>query len=66
MHDGSFKTLSEVVEFYYRGVPSDTRDGLSLDVEPLLTASYSEIPALVAFLESLTGAAPEVTPPQLP
>jgi cytochrome c peroxidase len=66
MHDGSFKTLTEVVEFYYRGVPSYTRDGLTLDVEPLLAASYSDIPAIVAFLESLSGELPEVTPPELP
>jgi cytochrome c peroxidase len=66
MHNGSFKTLTEVVEFYYRFVPTHTHDGLPLDVEPLLAASYSDIPAIVAFLESLTGGPPEVTPPELP
>lgn len=66
MHDGSKKTLYEVVEFYYRGVPTTTSDGLPLDVAPLLGQSFSEIPALVAFLEALTGEAPKVEPPELP
>ncbi|HUE71179.1 MAG TPA: cytochrome c peroxidase [Pirellulaceae bacterium] len=65
MHDGSKKSLQEVVEFYYRGVPAGARE-LPLDVEPLLGQSYSEIPALVAFLESLTGEAPQVAKPELP
>jgi cytochrome c peroxidase len=66
MHDGSKKTLTDVVEFYYRGVPSKTIDGLPLDVEPLLGQSFSEIPSIVAFLESLTGEAPRIEPPELP
>ncbi len=66
MHDGSMKTLAEVVEFYYRGVPAATSDRLPLDVSPLLGQSYSEIPAIVAFLESLSGEVPKVDPPQLP
>lgn len=66
MHDGSRKTLSEVVEFCYLGVPTTTTDGLPLDVQPLLGQSYSEIPAIVAFLESLTGEVPKIEPPELP
>lgn len=66
MHDGSKKTLFEVVEFYYRGVPLTTSDRLPLDVSPLLGQSYSEIPAIVAFLESLSGEVPRVEPPRLP
>lgn len=66
MHDGSQRTLFEVVEFYYRTVPTAGPEGLPLDVQPLLDRSYSEIPALVAFLESLTGEPPEFTPPELP
>jgi cytochrome c peroxidase len=66
MHDGSKKTLAEVVEFYYRGVPTAASDGLPLDVEPLLGQSFSEIPSIVAFLESLTGEAPPIEPPELP
>lgn len=66
MHDGSKKTLAEVVEFYYRGVPTNAPDGQPVDVQPLLGQSFSEIAALVAFLESLTGEAPHVEPPELP
>ena len=66
MHDGSKKTLYEVVEFYYRGVPTTAPDRLPLDIEPLSGQSFSDIPALVAFLESLTGEAPRVEPPDLP
>lgn len=66
MHDGSKKTLFDVVEFYFRGVPKSTPDGQSLDIQPLLGQSYSDIPAIVAFLESLTGEAPQVEPPDLP
>lgn len=66
MHNGSKKTLSSVVEFYYRGVPTTTSDGLPLDVQPMLGQSFSEISALVAFLESLTGEAPKVERPELP
>ena len=65
MHDGSKKSLTDVVEFYYRGVPTGS-GGLSPDVQPLLGQSFSEIPAIVAFLESLTGEAPKIVPPILP
>jgi cytochrome c peroxidase len=66
MHDGSHQTLTDVVTFYYRGVSTDSQDGLPMDVEPLLGQSFSEIPDLVAFLESLTGEPPKITPPKLP
>ena len=66
MHDGSKATLFEAVEFYYRGVPSTTPDGLRLDVESLSGRSYSEIADLVAFLEALSGKQPTVIPPTLP
>jgi cytochrome c peroxidase len=66
MHDGSFETLYQVVEFYYRGVPVQSFDGSPLDVPPLLGQSYSEIPAVVAFLESLNGEIPRIIPPALP
>ena len=64
MHDGSKKTLDEVVEFYYRGVPPGTPE-MPLDIQPLTGQSYSEIPALVAFLQALSGPPPEVIPPDL-
>ncbi len=66
MHNGSRKTLFEVVQYYFREVPSQAPDELRLDVEPLLGLSFTEIPDVVAFLESLTGEAPQVSPPVLP
>lgn len=66
MHDGSKKTLADVVEFYYRGVPAQGPDGQTLDVQPLVGQSFSEISAIVAFLESLTGEAPRIERPELP
>ena len=66
MHDGSFETLEQVVQFYYRSTPSSSPEGLTIDFEPLIGRSFSEISPIVAFLESLTGEAPEVSPPQLP
>jgi cytochrome c peroxidase len=66
MHDGSLETLAQVVEFYYRGAPIQSHDSLPLDIAPLLGQSYSEISAIVAFLESLTGEPPEVSKPILP
>lgn len=66
MHDGSFQTLSEVVEFYYRGIPSTGPDGLLPDTAALSGQSFADIPLLVAFLNSLTGKVPDQTPPVLP
>jgi cytochrome c peroxidase len=52
MHDGSLKTLREVVEFYDAGgVPNETLDPR---ITPL-GLDGGEIEDLVAFLESLTG-----------
>jgi cytochrome c peroxidase len=52
MHDGSEKTLDEVVAFYNRG--GIKNPWLSSDVKPLkLTALEQK--ELVAFLQSLTG-----------
>ncbi len=66
MHNGSLKTLDDVVAFYYRGVPVSGRDGLPLDAEALTAQSFSEIGLIVEFLNSLTGKAPAVKPPKLP
>lgn len=66
MHDGSFETLSDVVEFYYRGVPKQLPGGFELDIEPLRGQSYSEISAIAAFLESLSGEPLRIAPPKLP
>lgn len=66
MHDGSLKTLDQVVTFYYRGVPTTATDGLTADIQPLTGQSFSEISDIVDFLESLTGEPPSITRPELP
>jgi cytochrome c peroxidase len=66
MHDGSMETLSDVVQFYYRGVPASGPDGLDLDVEPLVGQSFSDIDAIVEFLKSLSGERPRIAHPALP
>jgi cytochrome c peroxidase len=52
MHDGSLRTLVDVVRFYDRG--GHQHPGLDTRIRPL-ELSEPEIAALVAFLESLTG-----------
>jgi cytochrome c peroxidase len=52
MHDGSLRTLVDVVRFYDRG--GHQHPGLDARIRPL-ELSEPEIAALVAFLESLTG-----------
>jgi cytochrome c peroxidase len=66
MHGGTFNSLEKVVTYYYRDAPQTTTDGLPTDAPDLRGQSYSEIPDLVAFLESLTGELPDLTPPVLP
>lgn len=66
MHDGSRRTLEEVIEFYFRGVSTSPPDGLPLDVEPLVGQSYSDIGDLAAFLRSLSGELPDTSAPELP
>lgn len=63
LHDGSARTLREVVHFYnLGGAPNPYLDSR---VRPLgLTATQEA--CLVAFLESLTGAPLNITPPTLP
>jgi cytochrome c peroxidase len=52
MHDGSLRTLVDVVRFYDRG--GHQHPGIDARIRPL-ELSEPEIAALVAFLESLTG-----------
>jgi cytochrome c peroxidase len=52
MHDGSLRTLLDVVRFYDRG--GNPHPGLDPLIRPL-ALSEDEAAALVAFLESLTG-----------
>lgn len=66
MHDGSQKTLDEVVTFYFRGIPDTGPDGLTPDTSALDSQSFSDIPPIVEFLKSLSGKVPKVTPPKLP
>jgi cytochrome c peroxidase len=66
MHNGSQKTLDDVVTFYYRGIPESFASGLPVDVEPLLGQSFSDIPDVVEFLRSLSGPPPKIQPPELP
>lgn len=56
MHSGVFDTLAEVVRFYNAG---------NAQSEPL-GLTPAEESDLVAFLNSLTGDAPAITPPELP
>ena len=66
MHDGSQKTLDDVVMFYFRGIPDYGPDGLTPDSSALQGQSISDIALLVEFLKSLSGKAPKITPPKLP
>ncbi|UCZ57212.1 cytochrome-c peroxidase [Desulfurispirillum indicum] len=63
MHNGSLRTLSDVVEFKNRG--GDGHPNTSPLVRPL-NLSDKEKAQLVAFLEALTGELPLVAKPQLP
>ena len=56
MHSGVFETLAEVVDFYDAGTES----------LPPLDLTDEEKGDLIAFLESLTGAAPDASRPELP
>ena len=61
MHDGSLKTLREVVDFYAGGGNSNPH--LDKDMKPL-NLTRAERDDLVAFLESLTGdIPPDIGPP---
>ena len=66
MHNGSRKTLEDVVTFYFREIPESSASGLPVDFEPLLGQSFSDIEDVVAFLRSLSGPSPKVHPPDLP
>lgn len=63
MHDGSLKTLAEVVEFYDRG--GDEKEKQDVLIKPLgLTSQEKE--DLVAFLEALTSPQAAFKSPDLP
>jgi len=63
LHDGSEKTLLDVIELYDRGgVPNPNLDPLMFP----LKLTRQEEQDLVAFLEALTGTLPSGVPPALP
>jgi cytochrome c peroxidase len=63
LHDGSARSLADVVAFYDRGgVPNPYLDK---DVKPL-KLTEQEKADLVAFLEALTGPLPKIATPSLP
>ena len=62
-HDGSAKTLRDVVEHYRRG--GEVKTNLSPDLKPL-NLTDQECEELVAFLEALTSNGPPFRAPHLP
>lgn len=62
-HDGSARSLRDVVEHYRRG--GDSKTNLSPDLKPL-NVTDEECDELVAFLEALTGNGPPIQVPLLP
>jgi cytochrome c peroxidase len=64
MHDGSHKSLREVVEYYNKG--GEANPQLDEEIFPL-KLTEQEVTDLVRFLEEgLCGDYPQVTPPKLP
>ncbi len=63
MHDGSLKTLEEVVEHYNKG--GNANPYLDKDMKPL-NLTDQEKKDLVAFMKALTGEEPKVALPTLP
>lgn len=63
MHSGVFATLDEVVAFYDEGGGEGPNKSPLLEPLGLLAAERAD---LVAFLESLTGDAPDIEAPELP
>jgi cytochrome c peroxidase len=63
MHNGSIKTLAEVVSYLNEGGSNDPGKTPLLKNRHL---SSQEQTALVAFLESLSGTVPEIHRPHLP
>ena len=66
MHDGSQKTLDDVVTFYFRGIAEFGPDGLKPDASALRGQSFSDMALIVEFLRSMSGKIPDIRPPELP
>jgi cytochrome c peroxidase len=65
-HDGTYKSVEDVVLFYYRGAPQSAAKGPPLEAPDLRGESFSDMPYLVSFLESLSGEPPPIQRPRLP
>ncbi|MEH7390745.1 cytochrome c peroxidase [Bacillus sp. JJ1503] len=63
MHDGSLETLTDVVQYYNEG--GGDHPNKSVQMSPL-NLTESEVNALIAFLESLSGELPKVETPEIP
>jgi cytochrome c peroxidase len=64
MHDGSQRTMEEVVDFYNEG-GKVKRPSLDINIKPL-GLTPTEVDALCEFMHALTSVDPPVTIPQLP
>ncbi len=63
MHDGSLKTLKDVIDFYVGG--GNSNPNLDKEMKPLDFLRFQDRKDLLAFLESLTGEVPpNVSPPE--
>lgn len=63
MHDGSLETLEDVIKYYNEGGGNHVNK--SVQMKPL-HLTESEVHALVAFLESMSGELPKVETPEIP
>ncbi len=64
MHDGSMKTLEEVIEHYVKGgIPNPY---LSKDIKKLDLTEQEKKDLLAFLVEGLTGPLPDIKPPRLP
>jgi len=77
MHNGSFETLEEIIQFYNKGNPepyarrTTIHEGITLNSQKsemlrLLELSDIEVAQLEAFLRTLTTKTERITPPELP
>jgi len=65
MHDGSLKTLMQVVEHYNRANVTGGTGEVSVYFKPLHLSHQDKLD-LVAFIKALSGPRQSVTPPALP
>lgn len=63
MHDGSLKTLDDVIAYYNEG---GGNHGNKSDLVKPLNLTDEEVSQLLAFLESMSGEIPQTSAPELP